>query len=111
MSERGEARRDGAKLQKNSGRGQFSKGDATWKMFLIDYKEYSKSFSVTLKEWAKVCRDAARTGLDSYPLIKVVLGPDEKKIRLGVLEWSMLEELVDKAERYDALVTERYEDG
>lgn len=114
MSERGEARRDGARLQKNSGRGKYSKGDARWKFFLLDYKEYAKSFSVSIKEWAKVCSDAARTsrGDEQYsPAIKVVLGGDDGKVRLGVVEWAMLEELVDKAERYDKLVTERYEDG
>ena len=47
MSERGEAKRDGAKLQKNSGRGQYQKGDATWRSFVVDYKEYEKSISIT----------------------------------------------------------------
>lgn len=106
MSERGEARRDGAKLQKNSGRGKYSKGDATWNQFLIDYKEYAKSFSVTIKEWAKVCGDAARTskgGKEYFPAIKVILGGDKGKVRLAVIEWSMLEELVEKAWMYDDL--------
>ena len=31
MSERSEAKRDGAKQQKNSGRGDYQKGDAIWK--------------------------------------------------------------------------------
>ena len=30
MSERGELKRIGAKPHKNSGRGQYQKGDATW---------------------------------------------------------------------------------
>jgi len=34
MSERGEAKRDGAKQQKNSGRGDYQKGDATWRSFV-----------------------------------------------------------------------------
>jgi hypothetical protein len=37
MSERGEAKRDGAKLHKNSGRNT-TKGDATWNEFVVDYK-------------------------------------------------------------------------
>lgn len=114
MSERSEARRDGATLQKNSGRGQYSKGDARWRFFLLDYKEYAKSFSVTIKEWAKTCRDAAtasKGGEEYYPAIKVVLGDDRGKVRLAVIEWAMLEELVEKAERYDRVVAERFRDG
>ena len=42
MSERGEIKRDNAKAQKNSGRGQYQKGDAKWYNFVVDYKE-SKS--------------------------------------------------------------------
>ena len=38
MTERGEAKRDGAKQQKNSGRGQYQKGDAQWNQFVVDYK-------------------------------------------------------------------------
>lgn len=115
MTERSEARRDGARQQKNSGRGSYSKGDAVWKMFLLDYKEYPKGFRVTLKEWAKVCGDAAteskRSGEDLYPGFKSIMGNDTNKIRLATIEWAVLEELVDKAERYDRLVSERYEDG
>lgn len=115
MTERSEARRDGARQQKNSGRGAYSKGDAVWKMFLLDYKEYPKGFRVTLKEWAKVCGDAARessrSGRDLYPAFKSIMGDDKNKIRLATLEWAMFEELVDKAERYDRLVTERLKNG
>ncbi len=34
MSERSEVKRDGAKAQKNSGRGDYQKGDAKWNQFL-----------------------------------------------------------------------------
>jgi len=37
MSERSEVKRDGAKAQKNSGRGDYQKGDAKWNQFLVDY--------------------------------------------------------------------------
>ena len=40
MSEKSEAKRDGAKQQKNSGRGNYQKGDAQWNDFVVDYKEY-----------------------------------------------------------------------
>ena len=46
MSERGEVKRDGAKAQKNSGRGEYQKGDSIWHDFVVDYKEYSKSISI-----------------------------------------------------------------
>jgi len=46
MSERAEVKRDGAKAQKNSGRGDYQKGDAQWNKFLVDYKEASTSFTL-----------------------------------------------------------------
>ena len=46
MSERSEVKRDGAKAQKNSGRGDYQKGDAQWGKFLVDYKESGKSFTL-----------------------------------------------------------------
>ena len=57
MSERGEVKRDKAKAQKNSGRGSYQKGDAVWKDFVVDYKEYSKSISINKEIWAKICTD------------------------------------------------------
>lgn len=103
MSEQEEAKRDGARLQPNSGRGPIAKGDAKWHNFLVDYKEYSKSFSVSKSVWAKVCTDAFTVGLDYNPLIKVVLG-DTDRVRLGIVEWAVLEELVEKAEAYDDII-------
>ena len=50
MSERAEVRRDGAKAQKNSGRGDYQKGDAQWKQFLVDYKEAGVSFTLKASE-------------------------------------------------------------
>ena len=60
MSERGEAKRDGAKQQKNSGRGNYQKGDAQWRNFVVDYKEYEKSISISQSIWAKICTDTFR---------------------------------------------------
>ena len=51
MSERAEVKRDGAKAQKNSGRGDYQKGDAQWKQFLVDYKEAGKSFTLNKDNW------------------------------------------------------------
>ena len=53
MSERSEVKRDGAKAQKNSGRGDYQKGDAKWKQFLVDYKEASSSFTLNILKQLK----------------------------------------------------------
>jgi hypothetical protein len=92
MSERSEAKRDGAKLQKNSGRGQYQKGDAKWKNYVVDYKEYSKSISISPTIWAKVCTDTFKVSRSMFPALKLILG-DTNKIRLAVIEWDRLEEL------------------
>lgn len=94
MSERGEAKRDGAKLQKNSGRGKIQKGDATWKNFVVDYKEYENSISISPSIWSKICTDTFKVDRNKHPLLKLVLG-GKNKTRLAVIEWSLLEELIE----------------
>ena len=94
MSERSEAKRDGAKQQKNSGRGDYQKGDALWDDFVVDYKEYSTSISISQKIWAKVCTDTFKVSRDKYPALKLILGKDNNKTRLAVIEWSLFEQLV-----------------
>jgi len=91
MSERSESKRIGATKHKNSGRNT-KKGDATWKRFTVDFKEYPKSFSVNQSNWAKATTDALKNGND--PAIFVVLGENNKKTRLAVIELSVLEELL-----------------
>jgi len=93
MSERSEAKRDGAKQQKNSGRGDYQKGDALWDIFVVDYKESLKSIAVSEDMWSKICTDTFRVDRSRHPLLKLILG-DKNKVRLAVLEWSMLEDLV-----------------
>lgn len=93
MSERSEAKRDGAKQQKNSGRGDYQKGDALWDIFVVDYKESLKSITVSEDMWSKICTDTFRVDRSRHPLLKLILG-DKNKVRLAVLEWSMLEDLV-----------------
>lgn len=95
MSERSEAKRDGAKLQKNSGRGKYQKGDAQWNDFVVDYKEYEKSISITQEIWAKVCTDTFKVSRDKFPVLKLILGKDNNKTRLAVIEWALLEEMVE----------------
>lgn len=103
MSEKSEAKRDGASLQKNSGRGNYQKGDATLGFFTVDYKEYEKSFSVNKTNWAKICLDAWKNG-QTEPAIKIVLGSGNEKTRLWLVrehiiqDYLRLKELEDNAE-------------
>ena len=96
MSERSEAKRDGAKQQKNSGRGDYQKGDALWQGFVVDYKESGKTVAVSKDMWAKVCTDTFKVSRAYYPVLKLVIGEDNSKTRLAVIEWSLLEQLVEK---------------
>lgn len=100
MSERGEAKRDGAKQQKNSGRGNYQKGDAIWRDFVVDYKEYEKSISITREIWAKICTDTFKVSREKYPVLKLILGR-ESKTRLAVIEWALLEQLVECWEEHN----------
>lgn len=94
MSEQSEAKRDGARLQPNSGRGKWAKGDAILEPFLIDYKEYANSFSVSITNWAKLSSDAIRKG-KKQPAFKLVLGTDAKKVRVWVISDEMFHEMRD----------------
>jgi hypothetical protein len=94
MSERGESKRIGAKQHKNSGRGM-KKGDATWRNYVVDFKEYSKSFSITQNVWAKVVTDCMKVDKSKSPAIIVVLGEGNRKTRLAVIELDELERLTD----------------
>ena len=92
MSERSEAKRDNAKLQKNSGRGKYQKGDATVGDFVVDYKEYAKSISLSQSMWAKICTDTFKVSREKYPVLKLILG-EKMKIRLAVIEWELFEQM------------------
>lgn len=94
MSERGEAKRIGAQQHKNSGRG-IKKGDATWKNYVVDFKEYSKSFSLSQDVWAKAVTDCMKVDRSKSPAIIVVLGEGSRKIRLAVIELDELERLTN----------------
>lgn len=93
MSEASEVKRDGAKAQKNSGRGAYQKGDALLDIFTVDYKEYGKSFGLSQDVWAKICTDAFRNG-QTEPVLKVVLGTANSKTRLGVVAWHIIEDYI-----------------
>ena len=94
MSEKSEIKRDNAKAQKNSGRGQYQKGDAKWYNFLVDYKEANSSFTLNRDIWAKICTDTFKVNRDMHPALKIIIGKDNKT-RLGIIEWSVLEELIE----------------
>lgn len=81
--EQAEAKHDGAKPQKNSGRG-IKKGDAMLDGITVDYKMSAKSVTINTEMWAKICSDALSNQLSS-PALKIVLG-DEKKTRLWVID-------------------------
>ena len=93
MSERSEVKRDGAKAQKNSGRGDYQKGDAKWNGFLVDYKEAGSSFTLNKDVWSKICTDTFRVDRNMFPALKLIIG-NESKVRLAIIEWATLEDLV-----------------
>lgn len=102
MSEEIEAKRDGARLHRNSGRGVIEKGDASLGPFCIDYKEYAESFGVSRTVWAKTTKDALRMRLK--PALKLALGTAEPKMRVWVIGDDMFHEM------YEAW-KEKYEDS
>jgi len=93
MSEKNESKKINAKQHKNSGRGT-KKGDATWKNFTVDFKEVEKSFTINKTVWAKAVTDAIKNNND--PMIITVLGKDGIKTRLAIIEFSLLEDILDK---------------
>lgn len=92
MTEKSESKRIGAKQHKNSGRNT-KKGDASWRNFVVDFKEVGKSFTLNKDVWAKAVTDAIKSNKD--PAIVVVIGEGNSKVRLAVIEMSVLEELTD----------------
>jgi outer membrane phospholipase A len=93
LSEKSESKRIGAKQHKNSGRNT-QKGDASWKNFVVDFKEVGKSFTLNKEVWAKATTDAIKNGKD--PAIVVVMGEGNSKVRLAIIEMSILEDLVEE---------------
>jgi len=96
MSERSELKRIGAKAHKNSGRGQYQKADGNIDRFVVDVKEYSKSLSLSEDMWAKIVTDCLRTDNTKNPLLMAVLGVGGRKTRLAVIEWEVLEEILEE---------------
>jgi hypothetical protein len=95
MSERGELKRIGAKQHKNSGRGMV-KADGSNEDFVIDVKEYSKSFAINQENWTKIVMDTMSVDRQKSPAIMLVLGQGNKKVRLAIIEWEVFEQLREK---------------
>jgi outer membrane phospholipase A len=98
LTEKSESKRIGAKQHKNSGRGTH-KGDASWENFTVDFKEVGKSFTINKDVWAKAVTDAIRNGND--PAIIIAMGQANTKVRLAIVEFSILEQLVDGSKSND----------
>lgn len=92
LTEKSESKRIGAKQHKNSGRNT-QKGDASWRNFVVDFKEVGKSFTLNKEVWAKATTDAMKNGKD--PAIVVVMGEANSKVRLAIIEMSILEQLLE----------------
>ncbi len=90
MTERSEAKADGARLQANSGRGKHRKADATMSgtiaKYVVDYKEYAKGFRLTPEIWAKLNTDAWQVDTQAEGILKLVIGTDTP-IRVAVVDW------------------------
>ncbi len=93
LTEKNESKRLGAKQHKNSGRNT-QKGDASWKNFVIDFKEVEKSFTLNKDVWAKATTDAIKNNKD--PMINVVIGNGNNKVRLAIIELSLLEQIMEE---------------
>jgi hypothetical protein len=96
MSEKSELKRINAKPHKNSGRGQYKKADGSSSRFIVDIKEYSKSISLNANIWAKIVTDCLKTDNTKNPMLMLVLGDGGRKTRLAVIEWEVLEELLEE---------------
>lgn len=82
-SELAEIKKMGGKPQKNSGRGLYQKGDATLSEFVVDVKEYEKSFSLSRNVWGKVSTDASKHRKE--PALMVCLGTGRDTTRMWVI--------------------------
>lgn len=95
--EKQEAKRDGAKTVKNSGRG-LKKGDATFHKFLLDYKHNASTFTLSRDAWIKMRKDAWRSNY-KYPCISVVLGEDSDT-KVAIIDWDVFIDLIEGSD-YD----------
>lgn len=96
-AEASKARKDGAQLVKNSGRG-LNKGDAKTDHLLIDYKFTEKnSYSINIGAWRKHELDAFKSA-DRQPVVVAVF-TEHKDKSLAIVDWQFLLELMENYER------------
>jgi hypothetical protein len=98
-SEAAEIKRFGGTPQPNSGRGKHNKGDAIIDKFVVDVKEYGRSFGLSIPMWAKICTDAIKQG--KRPALNVVLGEGPKRVRMWVISESDMMEYLEFLEERD----------
>lgn len=99
-SEAAEIKRFGGSPQPNSGRGKHKKGDAIINKFVVDVKEFTKTFGLSKAVWAKICTDAVKQG--KRPALNVVLGEnDGRKVRMWVISDSDMQEYLEFLENRD----------
>jgi outer membrane phospholipase A len=91
--EKSEAKRMGATLHKNSGRGRVKKGDGTWRRFIVDWKFAKKSFALNKDVWSKVVTDTLKSDREKNPALIIVLGEGQDIVRLAIIEQEILEQL------------------
>lgn len=76
------------------------KADGSLDNYVVDVKEYSKSFSISQDVWAKIVTDTLRVDPSKSPALMVVLG-EKQKVRLAIIEWNEFESLRKEAKRND----------
>ena len=91
--EKSEAKRMGATLHKNSGRGRVKKGDGTWRRFIVDWKFAKRSFTLNKDVWSKVVTDTLKSDKEKNPALIIVLGEGQDIVRLAIIEQEILEQL------------------
>jgi hypothetical protein len=91
-TERAEIKKMGGKPQRNSGRGQYQKGDAILGPFVVDVKESKMSFTFNKNVWAKICLDSARHRLE--PALMVCIGHGSGSVRTWIIGDEMFHEML-----------------
>jgi hypothetical protein len=93
--EKRQAKKDGAVVVSNSGRGQ-NKGDAVREPLCIDYKNTDKaSRSISMAEWKKHAKDSWQRGLEPV-LVSIFRMHDGKG--LATVDWDWLKATMDELE-------------
>jgi hypothetical protein len=92
------AKKMGAKLVPNSGRG-FQKGDAKIPGFLIDFKFNAKSFTLSLINWKKHSKDAWKQG-QNEAMINIQF---EDGTSVVIIDYHTFNDMYEKAWKYEDL--------